>query len=231
MLIGENSRQVASGAAQQLQEIQRSLPEGVIANPVYDRTTLVDATIATVKTNLLEGAILVIAVLFAFLGHIRAAIITALVIPLAMLMTITGMANYGISANLMSLGALDFGIIIDGAVVIVEQALSQLAARQRELGRVLTRQERFETVFAAPDRGRRQDVYPNGDDSGFGITGGNAVVGDLCACGAGVVYVRVGQGTRKQAATSLSAFLSSITDVEHEPSVAGGLHSRCGICV
>ena len=159
MLIGENSRQVASGAAQQLQEIQRSLPEGVIANPVYDRTTLVDATIATVKTNLLEGAILVIAVLFAFLGHIRAAIITALVIPLAMLMTITGMANYGISANLMSLGALDFGIIIDGAVVIVEQALSQLAARQRELGRVLTRQERFETVFSATQASRKALIF------------------------------------------------------------------------
>ncbi|MFZ3192896.1 MAG: CusA/CzcA family heavy metal efflux RND transporter [Moraxellaceae bacterium] len=159
MLIGENSRQVASGAAQQLQEIQRSLPEGVIANPVYDRTTLVDATIATVQTNLLEGAILVIAVLFAFLGHIRAAIITALVIPLAMLMTITGMANYGISANLMSLGALDFGIIIDGAVVIVEQALSQLAARQRELGRVLTRKERFETVFAATQASRKALIF------------------------------------------------------------------------
>lgn len=159
MLIGENSRQVASGAAKQLQDIQKSLPEGVIARPVYDRTTLVDATIATVKTNLLEGAILVIAVLFAFLGHIRAAIITALVIPLAMLMTITGMATQRISANLMSLGALDFGIIIDGAVVIVEQALSQLALRQRELGRVLTAKERFATVFAATQSSRKALIF------------------------------------------------------------------------
>ncbi|HEY4713340.1 MAG TPA: efflux RND transporter permease subunit, partial [Aquirhabdus sp.] len=119
MLIGENSRTVSMRVNDKLKQIQQNLPENVIANAVYDRTTLVDATINTVKTNLFEGAILVIAVLFAFLGHFRAALVTALVIPLAMLMTITGMVHLKVSANLMSLGALDFGIIIDGTVVIV----------------------------------------------------------------------------------------------------------------
>ncbi|MEY2863727.1 MAG: hypothetical protein RLY58_1434, partial [Pseudomonadota bacterium] len=159
MLIGENSRTVSMRVSAALRQIQASLPDGVIANTVYDRTTLVDATIDTVKKNLFEGAILVIAVLFAFLGHMRAALITALVIPLAMLMTITGMVSQRVSANLMSLGALDFGIIVDGAVVIVEHSLSKLAQRQRELGRILTRQERFDTVFDATRESRKPLLY------------------------------------------------------------------------
>ncbi|MFZ3192237.1 MAG: CusA/CzcA family heavy metal efflux RND transporter [Moraxellaceae bacterium] len=159
MLIGENSRTVSMRVSAALKQIQASLPDGVIANTVYDRTTLVDATIDTVKKNLFEGAILVIAVLFAFLGHMRAALITALVIPLAMLMTITGMVSQRVSANLMSLGALDFGIIVDGAVVIVEHSLSKLAQRQRELGRILTRQERFDTVFDATRESRKPLLY------------------------------------------------------------------------
>lgn len=159
MLIGENSRTVSMRVSAALRQIQASLPDGVIANTVYDRTTLVDATIDTVKKNLFEGAILVIAVLFAFLGHMRAALITALVIPLAMLMTITGMVSQRVSANLMSLGALDFGIIVDGAVVIVEHSLSKLAQRQRELGRILTRQERFDTVFEATRESRKPLLY------------------------------------------------------------------------
>jgi len=159
MLIGENSRSVAHAVDQKLQEVQKSLPEGVEAKAVYNRTTLVDATIETVKKNLLEGAILVIVVLFIFLGHFRAALITAMVIPLSMLMTITGMVNQKISANLMSLGALDFGIIVDGAVVIVEASLAKLALKQKELGRVLTRQERFATVFDATKESRKAILY------------------------------------------------------------------------
>ena len=159
MLIGENSRTVSMRVNEKLKQIQQNLPENVMANAVYDRTTLVDATINTVKTNLFEGAILVIAVLFAFLGHFRAALVTALVIPLAMLMTITGMVHLKVSANLMSLGALDFGIIVDGTVVIVEHALSKLAMRQREFGRVLTRAERFETVFEATKESRKALLF------------------------------------------------------------------------
>lgn len=159
MLIGENSRNVAHAVDQKLQEVQKSLPEGIEAKAVYNRTTLVDATIATVKKNLLEGAILVIVVLFVFLGHFRAALITAMVIPLSMLMTITGMVNQKISANLMSLGALDFGIIVDGAVVIVEASLAKLALKQKQFGRVLTRQERFATVFEATKESRKAILY------------------------------------------------------------------------
>ncbi|EPF74230.1 MULTISPECIES: efflux RND transporter permease subunit [Acinetobacter] len=159
MLIGENSRNVAHAVDEKLKEVQKSLPEGVEASAVYNRTTLVDATIETVKKNLLEGAILVIVVLFIFLGHFRAALITAMVIPLSMLMTITGMVNQKISANLMSLGALDFGIIVDGAVVIVEASLAKLALKQKELGRVLTRQERFATVFEATRESRKAILY------------------------------------------------------------------------
>ena len=108
-------------------EIRKSLPKGVLAQTVYDRTILIDKAINTVKKNLLEGALLVIVILFLFLGNIRAAIITAMVIPLAMLFTFTGMVNNKVSANLMSLGALDFGIVIDGAVVIVENCVRRLA--------------------------------------------------------------------------------------------------------
>ena len=129
MLLGENSRTVSRAVAHRLEEINRTLPEGVVALTVYDRTVLVDSTIDTVKKNLFEGAVLVVAVLFLLLGNIRAALITTAIIPLSMLMTITGMVELKISANLMSLGALDFGIIIDGAVIIVENCIRRLGGR------------------------------------------------------------------------------------------------------
>ena len=131
MLMGENSRAVARALAHKLEDINRSLPEGVSAVAVYDRTQLVDKTISTVQKNLLEGALLVIAVLFLLLGNLRAALITAAVIPIVMLMTITGMVKAGVSANLMSLGALDFGLIVDGAVIIVENCIRRLGEAQR----------------------------------------------------------------------------------------------------
>ncbi|WP_166358624.1 CusA/CzcA family heavy metal efflux RND transporter [Pseudomonas akapageensis] len=159
MLIGENSRTVSQAVALKLAEINRSLPKGVMAVTVYDRTTLVDKAIATVRTNLVEGAILVIAVLFLFLGNIRAALITAMVIPLAMLFTFTGMFANKVSANLMSLGALDFGIIVDGAVVIVENAIRRLAHAQQQHGRLLTRSERLHEVFAAAKEARRALIF------------------------------------------------------------------------
>jgi cobalt-zinc-cadmium resistance protein CzcA len=149
MLVGENSRAVAHRAATRLKEVNASLPAGVVATPVYDRTALVDRTIATVRTNLLEGALLVIAVLFALLGNLRAALITAAVIPLTMLMTITGMVQNRVSANLMSLGALDFGLIVDGAVIIVENCLRRFGEQQHRLGRILSRDERFEVAASA----------------------------------------------------------------------------------
>ncbi|MDO8036323.1 CusA/CzcA family heavy metal efflux RND transporter [Janthinobacterium sp. SUN128] len=159
MLIGQNSRAVSQAVDKKMLEINRSLPKGVHAVTVYDRTVLVDKAINTVKKNLLEGAVLVIAILFLFLGNIRAAIITAMVIPLAMLFTFTGMVQYHVSANLMSLGALDFGIIIDGAVVIVENCVRRLAHAQQKLGRPLTLQERFHEVFAASQEARRPLLY------------------------------------------------------------------------
>jgi len=149
MLIGENSRAVARAAADKLEQIQRSLPQGVSIQAVYDRTSLVDRTIATVEKNLIEGALLVIAVLLLLLGNLRAALITAAVIPLAMLMTITGMVRGGVSGNLMSLGALDFGLIVDGAVIIVENCLRRLGESQSRLGRTLSRDERFELTASA----------------------------------------------------------------------------------
>ncbi|WP_460100644.1 CusA/CzcA family heavy metal efflux RND transporter [Pseudomonas sp. H3_C08] len=159
MLIGENSRTVSQAVASKLEQINKSLPQGVIAVPVYDRTHLVDKAIATVKKNLIEGAILVIAILFLFLGNIRAALITAMVIPLSMLFTFTGMFSNKVSANLMSLGALDFGIIVDGAVVIVENTLRRLAHAQQHHGRLLTRAERFKEVFAAAKEARRPLIF------------------------------------------------------------------------
>ncbi|MDK3022031.1 CusA/CzcA family heavy metal efflux RND transporter [Cupriavidus taiwanensis] len=159
MLIGENSRAVSQAVDRKMAEINRTLPKGVQAVTVYDRTTLVDKAIATVKTNLLEGAVLVIAILFLFLGNLRAALITALVIPLSMLFTFTGMVHYRISANLMSLGALDFGIIVDGAVVIVENCVRRLAHAQERHGRPLTRSERLHEVFAAAREARRPLLY------------------------------------------------------------------------
>ncbi|PLC06970.1 CusA/CzcA family heavy metal efflux RND transporter [Variovorax sp. RO1] len=159
MLIGENSRTVSQAVDKKMQEINRTLPAGVKAVTVYDRTVLVDKAIATVKKNLFEGAVLVVAILFLFLGNIRAAIITATVIPLSMLFTFTGMVNQKVSANLMSLGALDFGIIIDGAVVIVENCVRRLAHAQEKHGRALTRNERFHEVFAASQEARRPLLF------------------------------------------------------------------------
>jgi heavy metal efflux system protein len=159
MLMGENSRQVSLAVDRRLEEINRSLPAGVIAQTVYDRTVLIDKAIATVKTNLLEGALLVIAILFAFLGNLRAAVITTAVIPLAMLFTFSGMVANKVSANLMSLGALDFGIIIDGAVVIVENCVRRLSHAQAAAGRLLTRQERLDEVFAAAREARRPLLF------------------------------------------------------------------------
>ncbi|MGB3725105.1 MAG: efflux RND transporter permease subunit, partial [Glaciecola sp.] len=147
MLIGENSRAVALAVAHKVDEIQASLPEGVVIETVYDRTALVDKAINTVRKNLVEGALLVIVVLFLLLGNIRAAIITAAVIPLAMLATITGMVQTGVSANLMSLGALDFGLIVDGAVIIVENCIRRLSEAQRRTGSVLPIKERLEVVY------------------------------------------------------------------------------------
>ncbi|MEW6639829.1 MAG: CusA/CzcA family heavy metal efflux RND transporter [Pseudomonadota bacterium] len=157
LLIGENSRTVAQRVAARIREIGRSLPEGVTAHVVYDRTRLVEATVATVRNNLVEGALLVVVVLFLTLGNFRAAIATACVIPLAMLFAITGMVENRVSANLMSLGAIDFGIIIDGAVIIVENCLRLLAAEQHRLGRVLDREERFATILS----GAREVVRPS----------------------------------------------------------------------
>ncbi len=159
MLIGENSRAVSQAVDRKMAEINRSLPAGVEAITVYDRTVLVDKAINTVKKNLLEGAILVIAILFMFLGNMRAAIITAMVIPLSMLFTFTGMVQYKVSANLLSLGALDFGIIIDGAVVIVENCVRRLSHAQAHHGRPLTRTERFHEVFAASREARRPLIF------------------------------------------------------------------------
>jgi len=159
MLMGENSRVVSQRVAERMAEINTTLPEGVRAKTVYDRSTLVDETIATVRHNLTLGALLVIVVLFFFLGNIRAALITACVIPLSMLFAITGMVEWGVSGNLLSLGALDFGIIVDGAVIIVENCIRRLTIRQQELGRVLTRAERFETVFSASREVRRATMF------------------------------------------------------------------------
>ncbi len=149
MLIGENSREVARAVEQKLAEIQPSLPGDVIVEPLYSRSHLVEQTIETVQENLAAGALLVIVVLFALLGNWRGALVTAAVIPLAMLMTITGMVEMGVSGNLMSLGALDFGLIVDGAVIIVENCVRQLAIAQRERGRLLLFAERLQVTRAA----------------------------------------------------------------------------------
>ena len=159
MLIGQNSRTVSQAVDKKMLEINRTLPQGIKAVTVYDRTVLVDKAINTVKKNLFEGAVLVIAILFLFLGNIRAALITATVIPLAMLFTFTGMVTNQVSANLLSLGALDFGIIIDGAVVIVENCVRRLAHAQAHHGRPLTRAERFHEVFVASQEARRPLLF------------------------------------------------------------------------
>lgn len=149
MLVGSNSREVAQEAAAKLQDATLSLPAGVSANPVYDRTALVDRTIATVSKNLVEGALLVIVVLFLLLGNFRAALITAAVIPLAMLFTVFGMVRGGVSGNLMSLGALDFGLIVDGAVIIIENCLRRFGEMQHRLGRVMNEKERHDVAASA----------------------------------------------------------------------------------
>ena len=149
MLIGENSRTVSTAVAARLEEANKALPAGVKATATYDRTDLVERTIHTVEKNLVEGALLVIVVLFLLLGNIRAAIITAAVIPITMLMTITGMVRGGVSGNLMSLGALDFGLIVDGAVIIVENCLRRFGEAQHSLGRLLNRDERFRLAASA----------------------------------------------------------------------------------
>ncbi|MFP3424604.1 efflux RND transporter permease subunit [Pseudoalteromonas sp. SIMBA_162] len=149
MLIGENSRVVAKAMADKLKDVQLSLPEGVVVEAVYDRTTLVDKTIDTVKTNLFEGAVLVVVILLLLLGNVTGALITAMVIPLSMLFAITGMVGNRVSGNLMSLGAIDFGLIVDGAVIVVENCLRQLGLAQHKHGRLLTLNERLSVVTAA----------------------------------------------------------------------------------
>lgn len=156
MLAGANSRTVAQAAAERLEQISASLPPDVVVQPVLNRSALVNATIKTVARNLIEGALLVVAVLFLLLGNIRAATITALMIPLSFLFAVIGMNRFGVSGNLMSLGALDFGLLVDGAVVVVENTLLMLGRRRAELGRMLTPGERLGVAGAAA----RQMVKP-----------------------------------------------------------------------
>ena len=159
MLTGENPRIVAQAAAERLEQATKSLPAGVVAHPLYDRTALVDRTISTVQKNLAEGALLVVVILFLLLGNIRAALITAAVIPVSMLMTLTGMVQTRTSANLMSLGALDFGLIVDGAVIIVENCLRRLGEAQHRLGRLLDRDERYGLVASASAEVIRPSIF------------------------------------------------------------------------
>lgn len=159
MLMGANSRDVAQRAASKLEEVNRTLPEGVVAKAVYDRTTLVEKTIRTVTKSLAEGAILVVVILLLFLGNIRAAFITALVIPLSMLFTATGMVTNKLTANLMSLGAIDFGIIVDGAVVIVENCARKLTEARQDLGRALDQSERIEVIWEASQEVRKPMLF------------------------------------------------------------------------
>lgn len=159
MLKGENSRTVSLRVAEKMESINQILPEGVVAKTVYDRTHLVNATLKTVRDNLLEGAILVVMVLFLLLGNFRAAVITALVIPLSMLFAVTGMVSNKISGNLLSLGAIDFGIIVDGAVIIVENCSRRLAEKQKRLGRILNQQERFDVVQSSACEVSRPSIF------------------------------------------------------------------------
>lgn len=159
MLLGQNSRVVAEAVHAKVDDLRRTLPRGIEAVAVLDRGILVDATIHTVAKNLGEGALLVIVILFLMLGNIRAAIVTALVIPVTMLLTAFGMVRGGISANLMSLGALDFGLIVDGAVIITENSLRHLSERQHEKGRLLTVAERLQTVADSAREMIRPSLY------------------------------------------------------------------------
>lgn len=159
MLLGANSRTVASAVDQKMAEINKTLPADIHAKTVLNRTKLVNATIHTVQKNLMEGAALVILILFLLLGNFRAAIITACAIPLSMLLTATGMLRADISGNLMSLGAIDFGLIVDGAVIIVENCLRRLAERQHQVGRTLSLAERLHEVMAASKEMIRPSVF------------------------------------------------------------------------
>ncbi len=159
MLVGENSRNVSRRVSERLAEVQKSLPPGVKVRTLYDRTYLVEATLHTVSRSLLEGAALVVAVLFLLLGNLRAAIIAALAIPFSMLIAVTGMVETGTSGNLMSLGAIDFGLIVDGSVIIVENCIRRFAEEQHRLGRVLTRQERIELAYEASKEVRKATLF------------------------------------------------------------------------
>lgn len=159
MLIGENSQDVAKRAATKLEIVNDSLPKGVVAKTVYDRTTLVERTIKTVEKNLVEGALLVVVILFLLLGNLRAALITAAVIPISMLMTITGMVENKVSGNLMSLGALDFGLIVDGAVIIIENCLRRFGLEQKKLGRLLNKEERFSLAASATSEVIKPSIF------------------------------------------------------------------------
>ncbi|MFT3964751.1 MAG: CusA/CzcA family heavy metal efflux RND transporter [Sphingobium sp.] len=159
MLAGENSRMVSKASAERLEAAAKALPAGVVAKAIYDRTDLVERAIWTVEKNLLEGALLVIVILFLLLGNVRAALITAAVIPITMLMTITGMVEAGVSGNLMSLGALDFGLIVDGAVIIVENCLSRFGEAQHHKGRLLTLEERFAVAASATSEVIRPSLF------------------------------------------------------------------------
>jgi len=159
MLIGANSRTVSEAVDKKMSQVNKGLPEGIHAKTVLNRTKLVNATIQTVQKNLLEGAVLVIVVLFLMLGNFRAAAITALAIPLSMLITAIGMVQTKISGNLMSLGAVDFGLIVDGAVIIVENCLRRLAEKQHSLGRMLSVKERLHEVSIAAKEMIQPSVY------------------------------------------------------------------------
>ena len=159
MLKGENSRSVSLKVAEKMKEINKTLPKGITARTLYDRTHLVNATLKTVRNNLLEGALLVIVVLFLLLGNFKAALITTLVIPLSMLFAITGMVSNKISGNLLSLGAIDFGIIVDGAVIIVENCYRRLAQEQAKHGRILTKDERFTVTKDAAHEVSRPSIF------------------------------------------------------------------------
>ena len=159
MLKGENSRAVSLSVAERMKEINRTLPQGIVAKTLYDRTRLVNATLRTVRNNLFEGALLVIVVLFLLLGNFRAALITALVIPLSMLFAVTGMVSNRISGNLLSLGAIDFGIIVDGAVIIVENCYRRLAEEQKRFGRTLSKEERLSITREATREVSRPSIF------------------------------------------------------------------------
>lgn len=159
MLIGENGLKVSQRVAQRIKDAQSSLPEGVSLKPVYNRADLVNATVSTVKLNLFEGALLVIAVLFASLRNFRAALLTAAVIPLSMLMTITGMVSGKLSANLMSLGALDFGLIVDGAVILIENCIKRLGDATHHVKRKLTTDERLSIIQDAASEVRQATMF------------------------------------------------------------------------